>query len=191
MIVGYARVSSRGQELTVQFERLQVAHCERIFQEKRSGRQDDRPELRACLALLTEGDTLVITRLDRLARSTLHLCRLAAELEQRGAHLQVLDQPIDTRTPTGRLVYGILAVIAQFETELRAERQWEGITTAKRHGVHFGRKDALTPAQADELRTLRAQGKTLKELMYRYGIKKTTIYRYLAQARMVEAEAAD
>ena len=176
----------------MQVERLQAAHCERIFAEKRSGRQDDRPALRACLAEMTEGDTLVITRLDRLARSTLHLCRLAAELEQRGAHLQVLDQPVDTRTPTGRLVYGILAVIAQFETELRAERQWEGITTAKRHGVHFGRTNALTPAQAEELRALRAQGMTLKALMYRYGIKKTTVYRYLKQPQPDElAEAAD
>src|SRR5207253_8463114 len=91
---------------------------------------------------------------------TLHLCEIADHLARKGVHLQVLDQQVDTHTPTGRLLFGMLSVIAQFETELRAERQREGIDKAQRAGVHFGRTKALTPAQVDELRALRAEGVT-------------------------------
>jgi Resolvase, N terminal domain len=97
MLVGYARVSSVGQSLDVQLARL--AHCERIFQEKRSGTTDQRPELRACLSFVREGDTLVVTKLDRLARSTLHLCTIAEQLASKGVQLDVLDQAIETRFP--------------------------------------------------------------------------------------------
>jgi DNA invertase Pin-like site-specific DNA recombinase len=178
MLVGYARVSSTDQDLTVQRERL--TSCEKLFEEKASGTEAARPQLHACLDFLREGDTLVITRLDRLARSTLHLCQVVDLLARKGGvHLQVLEQQVDTHTPTGRLLFGMLAVIAQFETELRAERQREGIAKAQRAGVHFGRGKALTPAQAEELRTLRAQGVTLAALMHRYAIGKTALYRYL------------
>src|SRR5215470_20300504 len=134
---GYARVSSIGQSLDVQREKLQ--HCDKRFQETYSGAVGTRPQLRACLDYVREGDTVVITRLDRLARSTLHLCQIAEQLAHKGVHLQVLEQQVDTHTPTGRMLFGMLAVIAQFETELRAERQREGIEKAKRAGVHFGR----------------------------------------------------
>jgi DNA invertase Pin-like site-specific DNA recombinase len=153
MLVGYARVSTQDQDLTVQHERL--AHCEKLFAETASGTDGKRVQLAACLAYVREGDTLVVTRLDRLARSTLHLYQIADHLAQKGVHLQILDQAIDTRTETGRLLFGMLAVIAQFETELRAERQREGIAKAKRKGVHFGRTKALTPGQVEDLRTLR------------------------------------
>jgi DNA invertase Pin-like site-specific DNA recombinase len=99
---------------------------------------------------------------------------------RKGVHLHILDQALDTHTETGRLLFGILAVIAQFETELRAERQREGIAKAKRAGVRFGRTKALSLEQAEELRTLRAQGVTLSMLMQRYGIGKTAVYRYLS-----------
>src|SRR2546429_4218429 len=111
-----------------------------------------------------------------LARSTLHLCEIADHLARKGVHLQVLDQQVDTHTPTGRLLFGMLSVIAQFETELRAERQREGIAKAKRAGVHFGRTKALTPEQAEELCTLRAAGVTLRALIQRYNIGKTAVY---------------
>ena len=186
MLVGYARVSSTDQDLTVQRDRL--AGCEKLFEEKASGTDAARPQLQACLDYVREGDTLVITRLDRLARSTLHLCQVAEILARKGVHLQVLEQQVDTHTPTGRLLFGMLAVIAQFETELRAERQREGIAKAQAHGVHFGRTKALTPEQTEELQALRAEGVTLAALQHQYGIGKTALYRYLGQD---QAAAAD
>jgi len=129
-----------------------------------------------------------MTRLDRLARSTLHLCQIADHLARKGVHPHVLDQEVNTHTPTGRLIFNMLAVIAQFKTELRAERQREGITKAKRAGVHCGRTKALTREQADELRALRAEGVTLTALMQRYRIGKTAVYRYLRQAAIENLE---
>src|SRR6266850_565379 len=129
----------------VQLDKL--AQCHKMFQEKQSGASDARPQLRACLEYIREGDTLVVTRLDRLARSTLHLCQIAAELARKQVHLQVLDQQINTRDATGRLMFHMLGAIAQFETELRAERQREGIRRAQALGVHFGRQKKLTLAQ--------------------------------------------
>jgi DNA invertase Pin-like site-specific DNA recombinase len=178
MLVGYARVSTQDQDLSVQRDRL--AGCEKLFEEKASGTDAAQPQLQACLDYVREGDTLVITRLDRLARSTLHLCQVADLLARKGVHLHVLDQEVNTHTPTGRLMFGMLAVIAQFETELRAERQREGIDKAQRAVVHFGRTKALTHAQAEELRAWRAAGVTLATLMQRYGLGKTAVYRYLA-----------
>ena len=128
----------------------------------------------------------------RLARSTLHLCQVAELLARQGVHLQVLEQQVDTHTPTGRLLFGMLAVIAQFETELRAERQREGIAKAQAHGVHFGRRKALTPAQAEDLRALRGEGVTLAVLQQRYGLGKTALYRYLGEPQTsAERAAAD
>src|SRR5207249_3144958 len=143
--VGYARVSSVGQSLEVQLDKLK--HCDKIYQEKKSGASSKRPRLKACLEYIREGDTLVVTRLDRLARSTLHLCQIAAELARKQVHLQVLDQQINTRDATGRLVFHMLGAIAQFETELRAERQREGIRRAKERGVQCGRTKHLAPLQ--------------------------------------------
>src|SRR5262245_4036906 len=185
MLVGYARVSTQDQDLTVQ--RARLAHCERLYEEKASGTEAARPQLQACLDFVREGDTLVITRLDRLARSTLHLCQIAEHLARKGVHLQVLEQGVNTHDATGRLLFGMLAVIAQFETELRAERQREGIAKAQAQGVHFGRQKALTPTEADTLRSERAQGDTLRVLMRRYGLGKTALYRYLQPS----TEAAD
>jgi DNA invertase Pin-like site-specific DNA recombinase len=177
MQVGYARVSTHDQDLSVQRDRLKG--CEKLFEEKASGATDACPALQACLTFLREGDTLVVTRLDRLARSTLHLCQIADLLARKGVHLHILDQEVDTHTSTGRLLFGMLSVIAQFELELRAERQREGIAKAKRAGVRFGRTKRLTPAQAATLRAQRAAGVTLAALIRQYGIGKTAVYRYL------------
>lgn len=141
-IVGYARVSSRNQHLDVQLEQLN--HCDKLFQEKQSGMNGDRPQLKACLEYVREGDVLVVTRLDRLARSTLHLCQIASELERKQVNLQVLEQNIDTSSATGRLLFHMLGAISQFETEIRAERQLEDIANAKSRGIHFGGCKALT-----------------------------------------------
>ena len=176
--VGYARVSSVGQSLEVQLDKLK--HCDKIYQEKKSGASGKRPRLQACLEYIREGDTLVVTRLDRLARSTLHLCQIAADLERKQVNLQVLDQNINTNSATGRLLFNMLGAIAQFETEIRAERQMDGIQKAKERGVHFGRKKRLTVQQVAELRDRRDQGALIKALMKEYGLSKASVYRYLS-----------
>ena len=176
-LVGYARVSSVGQSLDVQLGKLK--DCQKIFQEKKSGASDQRAALKTCLEYVREGDTLVVTRLDRLARSTLHLCQIAAALERKGVSLKVLDQNIDTGSATGRLLFNMLGAIAQFETELRAERQMDGIQKAKERGIRFGRNKSLTDDQTAELRQKREQGTLIKTLMKEYGLSKASIYRYL------------
>lgn len=183
-LIGYARVSSVGQSLAVQRDRLQ--HCDKIFEEQRSGTAGKRPRLLACLEYVREGDTLVVTRLDRLARSTLHLCQIAEELHRKGVHLHVLDQQLNTSDATGRLLFHMLGAIAQFETELRAERQREGIEHAKARGVTFGRHTTLAPVQIAELQDRRRQGWTISTLMSSYRISKATVYRYL---RSTDTEA--
>src|SRR5215470_12543655 len=140
--VGYARVSSTGQDLTVQLEKL--GGCDKVFKEKRSGVDASRPELKRCLDYLREGDTLLVTKIDRLARSTSDLYRIASELADKGVAFKVTDDPsIDTTSRTGKLVMGILALIAEFENDIRRERQMDGIAKAKGRGVRFGRKREL------------------------------------------------
>jgi DNA invertase Pin-like site-specific DNA recombinase len=179
-LVGYARVSSVGQSLDVQLDKL--SYCDKIFQEKRSAASGKRPRLEACLEYVREGDTLVVTRLDRLARSTLHLCQVANELERKQVNLQVIDQNIDTHDATGRLLFNMLGAIAQFETEIRAERQMDGIRKAKERGVQFGQKRRLTDEQIAELRQRRQDGVMIKTLMADYSLSKTSVYRYLTTA---------
>ncbi|NKB69815.1 MAG: helix-turn-helix domain-containing protein [Candidatus Latescibacteria bacterium] len=176
--VGYARVSSVGQSLEVQLDKLN--HCDRIYQEKKNGASNPRLQLTACLDYVRQGDTLVVTRLDRLARSTLHLCQIAEALTRKQVNLHVVDQQIDTQDATGRLLFNMLGAIGQFETEIRAERQMDGIHKAKQRGVHFGRKRALTAPQIAELRGRRAQGVLIKTLMKEYGLSKASVYRYLS-----------
>lgn len=178
-LVGYARVSSVGQTLVVQLDKLQ--QCDKIFQEKVSGITDKRPQLQACLEYVRQGDTLIVTKLDRLARSTLHLCQIAEELERKQVALQVLDQNIDTNSATGRLLFNMLGAIAQFETEIRAERQREGIQKARERGVQFGVQKKLSQEQIAELQEKRHQGVLIKTLMQEYGISKTSVYRYLKE----------
>ena len=187
-IVGYARVSSVGQSIDVQLTKLK--NCDKIFQEKQSGSDNKRPRLKACIEYVRDGDTLVITRLDRLARSTLHLCQLADQLEQKGVHLQVLDQSIHTGDATGRLLFNMLGAIAQFETEIRFERQMDGIQNAKTRGVSFGRTKRLTPQQCTELCRQRQQGVLIKTLMKDFNLSKSSVYRYLVEAEGTQAVPA-
>ena len=116
----------------------------------------------------------------RLARSTLHLCQIAAELDRKQVNFQVLDQNIDTTDATGRLLFDMLGAIAQFKTEIRAERQMDWIRKAKEKSVHFGRKQTLTKEQIAELRHRREQGALIKTLMKDYRLSKASVYRYLA-----------
>lgn len=177
-LVGYARVSSVGQSLDVQLDKLKG--CRKIFQEKKSAVGGKRPVLQSCLEYVREGDTLVVTRLDRLARSTLHLCQIADELKRKEVELQVIDQNINTADATGRLLFNMLGAINQFETEIRAERQIDGIHKAKQQGVKFGAQRKLIESQIEELKKKRAAGVLIKTLMKDYQLSKASVYRYLA-----------
>ncbi len=187
-LIGYARVSSVGQSLDIQLDKLE--HCDKIFQEKKSGTSDKRSRLKACLEYVREGDTLIVTRLDRLARSTLHLCQIAETLDKKGVNLQVLDQSINTADATGRLLFNMLGAIGQFETEIRSERQMEGVQKAKQRGVQFGRKKQLSEQDVEQLREKRGQGVLIKDLMKEYGLSKASIYRYLGKKEDAITEIA-
>lgn len=179
-IVGYARVSSVGQSLAVQQQNLENYGCDKIYKEKISGTTATRPELKNCLDYVREGDVLVITKMDRLARSTLDLHKIVYKLNEKGVGFKVLDQSIDTTTKEGKLMFSLLAAVAEFETELRKERQLEGIARAKKDGVRFGRKPALTADQLSEMRLKRADGVLIKDLQRDYGLSKASVYRLLA-----------
>lgn len=181
--IGYARVSTTGQSLDVQLDRLAKANCGRVYKEKLSGRTADRPQFKECLSYLREGDTLVVTRLDRLARSVVHLAQLAERFEHEGIALVVLDQNIDTETPTGRLMFNMLAAIAEFETDLRAERQAEGIAKAYEHGVQFGRPRKLTPELCKQIKTRRDRGETIGQIAKQYNVGEASVYRALRSLR--------
>lgn len=175
--VGYARVSSTGQSLDVQLDKLK--DCDRVFQEKQSGRTDKREQLQQCLDYVRDGDIFVVTKLDRLGRSTRDLLNIVNRLESKGVQLKVLDQNLDTGTPAGKLMFTMLGAIAEFENDLRRERQADGIALAKSRGVLLGRKSKLTKEQVDEMRQKRQRGVLIKNLMSDYGLSKASVYRLM------------
>jgi DNA invertase Pin-like site-specific DNA recombinase len=178
--IAYARVSSYGQSLEVQLDKLTAAGADRIFSEKLSGRSaDSRAELQLCLDYVRDGDVLLITKLDRLARSTRDLLNIANKLEQKKVALVVLDQQIDTSTATGKLLFTMLGAIAEFENDIRKDRQTQGVEIAKKNGVVFGRKNALSEVQIAALRSKRSEGVLIKDLMTNFNLSKASIYRYL------------
>ena len=177
--VGYARVSSVGQSLDVQLEKLKG--CDKVFKEKGSGVDTGRPALKQCVEFLRDGDTLLVTKIDRLARSTSDLYRIVSELGDKGVSFKVLDDPsIDTTSRTGKLVMGILALIAEFENDIRRERQMDGIAKAKDRGVKFGRKRELTDEKVQEIRALRESGETVPAIIKQTGYSKASVYRALS-----------
>jgi len=177
--IGYARVSSIGQSLEVQLDKLK--DCDKVFQEMRSGKQtDNRPELLKALEYVRKGDSLVISRLDRMARSVLDLAKIAERLKKKGVALKVLDQSIDTSTSEGKLMFHMLGAFAEFENDIRRERQQDGIAKALSKGVKFGRKPALTGEQQATIRRMRGkEGFTIAQLMERFQVGRTTVYRAL------------
>ena len=177
-LVGYARVSSVGQSLDAQLEKLKG--CNKVFKEKRSGVDTGRPALKQCLEFLRDGDTLLVTKIDRLARSTSDLYRIVTELAEKGVSFKVLDDPsINTTSRTGKLIMGILALIAEFENDIRRERQQDGINKALERGVRFGRKPILTDKVIATIRDLRAAGNTVPEIIRQTNLSKASIYRAL------------
>lgn len=181
-IIAYARVSSRGQDYETQVERLKAAGASKIFSEKRSGVDRERPELERCLDYCREGDTLIVTKLDRLARSTADLYRIVSELEAKGVAFRVLDDPtLDTTSRTGKLVFGILALIAEFENEIRRERQMDGIAKAKADGRPGGRPKLVTDEIVAEIRRLRDEGESIRAIAAEVSFSKGTVHKVLAE----------
>ncbi len=180
-LIGYARVSTLGQSLEVQIEKLKTASVDKVFEEKLSGVDTNRPALRQCLEYLREGDTLIISRIDRLARSAEDLLRIVRELEEKRVCLKVLDQSIDTKDAAGKAFLGMLAVFAEFETNIRRERQMDGIAKAKAKGTRFGRRPALTAEMVAKIKDLRElKDQTIPQIMEITGLSKATVYRALS-----------
>lgn len=169
-LIGYARVSTTDQDLTVQIDALKAAGCEIIRSEKVSGTSlTDRRELKRVIEFLRTGDTLVVTRTDRLARSVADLSDIVRELQRRGANLRATEQPIDTGSAAGKAFLGMLSVFAELETNIRRERQLEGIARAKAEGVYKGRRPTI---DMDRIRALKADGVGATEIAKRLsGIK--------------------
>ena len=178
-LFGYARVSTTDQDLAVQRNALNLAGVGVIFEEKASGtKREGRTELQKVLSVLGEGDALVVTRLDRLGRSMRDLANIAHEIEQAGAYLKVIEQSVDTSTATGRAFYGMLAVFAAFETDVRHERQLEGIAMAKRQGVYTGGKARL---DRERVKTLSDSGLGPAAIARELGIARSSVYRFLEE----------
>ncbi|TNC08797.1 recombinase family protein [Methylobacterium terricola] len=177
--IGYARVSTLDQDLTVQLAALKAAGCDVIRSEKVSGSSTiGRDELRTVLAFIREGDTLVVTRVDRLARSIGDLQDIVRELRGKGAGLLATEQPIDTSTAAGKAFLDMLGVFAEFETNLRRERQAEGIAKAKAAGVY---KRART-VDPEAVRALMGEGKGASAIARQLGIGRASVYRVLKAA---------
>jgi DNA invertase Pin-like site-specific DNA recombinase len=179
-VVAYARVSTGQQDHSAQVERLTAAGADKVFVEKRSGLDGDRAELARCLDYVREGDTLIVTKLDRLARSTPDLYRIVSQLETKKVSFKVLDDTaVDTTSRTGKLVMGILALIAEFETEIRRERQMEGIAKAKAEGRTGGRPTLVTPKVRAKINALRRKKLSVRAIAAEVGISKSTVQNVL------------
>jgi DNA invertase Pin-like site-specific DNA recombinase len=177
-IFGYARVSTDGQTLAAQDAALRAAGAAKVFSEKASGAKTDRAELRKAVSRLAEGDVLMVTRLDRLARSTRDLLNVIDEIAKRGAGFRSLaDVWADTTTAHGRLMLTVLAGLAEFERSLIIARTSAGRARAKAAGVHMGRPSKLTPHQQHEAIARREAGDTLTDIARTYGVSHTTIGR--------------
>ncbi|KND59394.1 Resolvase, N-terminal domain [Candidatus Burkholderia verschuerenii] len=181
LLIGYARVSTQGQDLAQQRDTLREIGCTRIFEEKISGAKRDRPELGRLLDHLRLGDVVMVTRLDRLARSTADLLHIAERIKDADAGLRSLAEPwADTTTPAGRMVLTVFAGIADFERSLIAERTRAGRIAAKARGVRFGPPPSLLPEQivhASQL--IEVDGKPVAEVARLLGVHRATLYREL------------
>jgi DNA invertase Pin-like site-specific DNA recombinase len=180
-VFGYARVSTRDQDLAGQIAQLKAAGCGNIFKEKASGAKTDRPELAKAIRGLDAGDVLVVTRLDRLARSTRDLLNILDAIGKAGAGFRsIKDVWADTTTPHGRLMLAVLGGLAEFERELIRARTDDGRKRAKARGVRFGRPAALTPHQRREAIQRLSDGAVQADLARSYGVSQATISRLAA-----------
>ena len=176
--IGYARVSTEEQNLDRQIDALNTEGCNKIFQEKISGKDaESRIELQKLLEYIREDDTVIVLSMSRLARSTRDLYNLVHDIEEKGANIQFLKEKIDTTTPQGRLIFGIFSSIAQFEREIIKERQKDGISIAKAKGKHLGRPFLPVPENFDSvISDWKADKITATEAFKSLGISKTRFY---------------
>lgn len=181
-VIGYARVSTTDQNLAAQLDQLRAAGCDKIFEEKESGTKRDRPQLAAMLDYVREGDTVIICKLDRIARSIRDLLDIVDRLKEKGVTFRVLNANIDTSNATGQLQLSILGAVAEFERALMLERQAEGIAKAKEAGRYKGRKPTAQ-AKAADVRRLADEGKTKQAIADQLGVGIASVYRILKEAR--------
>ena len=178
-LIGYARVSTPDQKLSLQQDALERAGCERIFDDQASGARTDRPGLAQALAYLRPGDTLAVWKLDRLGRSMSQLIEKIGELAARGIGFRSLTENIDTTTPGGMLVFNIFGSLAQFERDLIRERTQAGLRAARERGSKGGRRPVVTPDKLRKARAHIAAGLTVREAAARLKIGKTALYKAL------------
>ena len=181
-VIGYARTSTLHQDagLEAQLRQLQALGCDKVFSEQVSS-VAERARLAAALEYAREGDTFVVTKLDRLARSVAHLVEITAELKRKGVALKIIDMGVDTGTPTGRLFLNIVGSIAEFEREIMLERQREGIAAAKAAGRYKGRAPTARNKPV-EIRKLASEGCSKAEIARRLGVGERSVYRMLADS---------
>ncbi|MBY6117481.1 recombinase family protein [Mameliella alba] len=186
MLVGYARVSTQDQSPALQRDALAAAGCDKIFEEKASGAQRDRPQLMAALDYMRKGDTLVVWKLDRLARSLKQLIETVEMLEERGIGMKSLTEAIDTTTSGGKLVFHIFGALAEFERGIIRERTTAGLKAARARGRTGGRPPALAAADLAQAKALLADPDiTVKQVAARMGVSVSTIYKHLPAARSI------
>lgn len=184
MLVGYARVSTQDQNPVMQIDALKAAGCERLFTEKASGAQRDRPELAAALSFMRKGDSLVVWRLDRLARSLPQLIETVAQLESEGIGLRSLTEAIDTTTAGGKLIFHIFGALAEFERSVIRERTRAGLKAARERGRTGGRPPALSASDLAAAKAmLRDPGITVAEVAARLKVSQATLYRHIPGGR--------
>ena len=184
MLVGYARVSTQDQDLSLQLDALQAAGCDKVYTEKASGAQRDRPQLQAALEYMRGQDTLVVWKLDRLARSLKQLIETVEGLSERGIGLRSLTESLDTTTSGGKLVFHLFAALAEFERSVIRERTRSGLQAARRRGRLGGRPPALTSQDLAEAKALlRDPEITVTQVAKRLGVASSTLYRHLPGGR--------
>jgi DNA invertase Pin-like site-specific DNA recombinase len=194
MLLGYARVSTTDQNPDHQTDALHRAGAEPtdVYLDHASGAKASRPQLDQALRNLRKGDTLIITRLDRLGRSVLHLVTLGASLRERGIGLKVLEQGIDTSTAEGRAMFGMLSVLAELQRELIIANTRDGLAAARARGRTGGRRPKLTPAQALHAQKLYDAGDhTVRQIADLLGVPRPTVYGHLDKASIGKRPTAD
>ncbi len=178
MIFGYARVSTEEQSLDAQIDALKEAGVERVFQEKRTGKSRQRPELERLLEQLRDGDVIVVAKYDRLARSLRDLIDLVETIREKGAGFRSLAEDIDTTTSTGRLIFHVFGSIAEFERERIVERTKEGLAAARKRGRVGGRPRSLSTEAQEQIRRMRdEEHRSVTELARMFKVSRATIYR--------------
>ena len=179
MLIGYARVSTSEQDLSLQIDALNRADCERIFQDKASGSHTNRPGLQEALSYMRQGDVLVVWKLDRIARSLKHLLEIVAQLEERGIEFKSIQEQINTTTSHGRFFFNVMGALAQMERELIVERTQAGLAAARARGRLGGRPRKLDDAGLSMARELIRGGKSIHEVADFVGVHRSTLYRRL------------